>query len=1005
MNNKVLSHTNFSGIKYSNNPLTVDPNSFSNSNNVYLNKYNALISRPPIEGQVYPYQVYSTLEIIPDYLKLTGTYNLSNGGVIYVIFNTGSNYYFLRYKSPAGVYSQVIAGGAITSYKDFSIVQYKQYYIAFTVHGTTVLDTTSPSNSWVALSTKVDIPVTIIQTGNERLTLGGNQLTDAHKKQFIVKTDSDDTIYNLPANETAAVVFPSQTDITYNLTKANEYTRDRLIRKLNTPANSNSNTLLSISGNVIAMAHSDRVDISLDFGETFYTVVYPTVASANYKNTASLSDDGQCFFYVHSDGVYRYMLGTEQWDLIEVVTQTTEMNSNYWAPLDYSHTVERELTGLAISPANSVGANYGHFVNAEKFAFMLAYWAAAPINKWISVLYTKGLNITNLYGINFIPRGDLLNSFAIYTNSNTPLNIIGDNTTIWAANPYLNARLVRILDNDTAVFYSKETAIISAGIALKAGPAWLLRSGIDAPSPVNINLSYVAAFKHTLSFSVSNELNALTSTITNTVKLLVKRTSSDTVFWYTMLYTFSATLDDSGLNPVYTIVFTVTNTATDYLYGTGNSSGIIHPIAANKYLVSTTLQILDSGDTIEKSYTLSNNLITTTKVVLSGPYYIIYKESDNSWYTNIPLLATLTYAYAEVTPFNQAPPAAVYSDQNLWLAMGKTLWIGNLVDDKLSIPAINNNVFAKTITGIIPITATSKAIFFNDSITLCEQLELNDGSVVWQYYPLKFTVGIRQGDSVITTNDGKFTIFPTKYGLAVLTYQLNIAATEQAITYITDDIKTLWAKFYTASSKINIIHHNTQLILSNGTNEVLIYDFRTNGWYPQTFPTNIKINRIQSSASNHEILELQPGDAVITNLTGLYEFNKENDELYTYAAPYKDLGTLVIPWHLTSQLLLLAAPNNYKNISQLVIDQIDSAEQKQSAYLTTQIFRQRTNIVKPSIELIYNIDTFTKIVKKVNWWKVLGLKWQLENDATSSYPTQLRLYNLSITYDVSYEVK
>jgi len=152
-------------------------------------------------------------------------------------------------------------------------------------------------------------------------------------------------------------------------------------------------------------------------------------------------------------------------------------------------------------------------------------------------------------------------------------------------------------------------------------------------------------------------------------------------------------------------------------------------------------------------------------------------------------------------------------------------------------------------------------------------------------------------------------------------------------------------------------------------------------------------------------LELQPEAAAITALTGIYEMNKENDELYGYATPYKDLGTTVIPWHLTSQLLLLAAPNNYKNISQLVIDQVDSDIDKQSAYLTTQLFRQRGNIVKPSLELIYNIDTFAKIVKKVNWWKVLGIKWQLEHDAGTSYPTQLRLYNISISYDVSYEVK
>jgi len=222
---------------------------------------------------------------------------------------------------------------------------------------------------------------------------------------------------------------------------------------------------------------------------------------------------------------------------------------------------------------------------------------------------------------------------------------------------------------------------------------------------------------------------------------------------------------------------------------------------------------------------------------------------------------------------------------------------------------------------------------------------------------------------------------------------------------LSDDIKTLWITFYNASSAIRILHHNTQLILSNGTNQLLIYDFRTAGWYPQTLPEGVNISKVEPMSTNHELLQLQPLDATVTSLTTLYELSKENDELYTYTTPYKDLGTIVIPWYVTSQLLLLAAPNNYKNISRLIIDQMDSDELKQSAYLTTQLFRQRANLVKPSIELVYDIDTFAKIIKKVNWWKVLGFKWQLENHELSSYPTQLRLYNVSVVYDISYEVK
>jgi len=994
--NKVSYQTNFTGIKYNNNPLAVDANSFSNANNVYLNKYGALISRPPLVGQTYPWQVYGD-EALPIELKVVGLYNLSNDGVVYVIYNSTTARYKLRYKSPAGVYSEILAGTTIASYDDFNIVQYKQFYIVFSVDGARVLNTTSPTNSWELLQNNVDVPVTVIQTGNEVVAISGNQLTDSYKKQYILKVDSDDTIYALPIGETAVITFPNQTAVTYSLDDANEYTRDRLIRKLAIPS-FNGEALISMVGEKIAVSYSDRVDISLDYGETFETILYPT--TFGYLNTASLSDDGQCFFYVHKNGVYRYMLGTREWTLIEVVL---EPPYELEPPAYTAYTVEKELYGI-VNGAHIQGANYCHFVNAEKFTFMLAHRVLISGSfKWITVIYTKGLKVTNLFyntidtldGLS-TPGYDLLNCYA-YKSDDSPIYEIGSDISTWIASPYLNKRLVKILDDNTAVYYSKTSSTTYSAIIIKSVLTHVYLTG-DYSTTLRIH--YAAVKAQTFTVDSAFELNEVKSDATDEVQILVKETNvASGTRWekhiYLLTYTDNVTL--------YTVTFTITEGVATFLNGIVGTSSILYPLSSGKYLTGGgSLIIYDSS--LDATYSLSN-ITEIIKAVTSGNNYIVYDSVTDSWFTNIPLQTVLTYSYLDTDEFTQVP-TAVFSDQNLWLAMNKTLWIGNIVNNKLSILPINNNVFSKQITGIIPMSATSKAIFFVDSITLCEEASLSDGSVVWHYYPLKFSVGIRRGDSVITTNDGKAVVFPTKYGLAILTYQLDIAATDQAITYLTDDgFKTAWTDFYEASTRIKIIHHNTQLILSNGTNQVLIYDLRNNGWYPLSFPTGVNISLITPTKDNYEILDLQPTDATLTTLTAIYQISKEKDELYSYATPYKDLGTTVIPWHITSQLLLLDAPNNYKNITHLIIDQVDSNELKQSSYLTTQIFRQTGNVVKPAIELVYNIDTFAKIVRKVNWWKVLGFKWQLNNDASSSYPTQLRLYNFSIKYEISYEVK
>ena len=699
-NVKVSYQTLFSGIKYNNNPLVVDINSFSDANNVYLNKYNALISRHPVQAKTFAWQVYG-VNPIPIYLKLVGSYNLSNGGIVYVIFDTNTNLYKLRYKSPLDVYSEIITSVTISSYKDFAIVPYKQYYIIFTVDGARVLNTDSPSNTWGNLNNYVDIPITVIQTGNERLELDGNQLTGSYKEQFVIKTDSDDTIYSLPDGLTAQVSFPLQSNVTYSMTKANEYTRDRILRRLALPLYDFADTIISMIGDKIAIAHSDRFDLSLNYGDAFMTIIYPTT-SIGYKNTASLSDDGQYFFYVHTDGVYRYNIGTGVWVLIEVQLEPTYVLD----PIYTTMTIERNTTGVEIKSAHMIGANYCHFVNGEKFAFMLAYRVLVEgAFKWISVLYTKGLNITNLFDQTFNSDPLLLNSYAYI--SDVPINIIGDDIAIWAANPYLNKRMVKVLDDNTVVFYAKATTLTTQAIILKAAPTHVYRFG-SSPS-YNTSIDYVAVKQQIFTFASAYEINELSYLLDDQVKLLIKQTNI-LLYWITHTYAISYITDTVGGLPVYTITFTLTESNTTYLTGNINSSSIIHDLTGGKYLVGFSLQVFNSSNSVEDTYSLPLSLSVTSNVIVSGSYYLIYHEASGIWYTNIPIQTTLVYTYIDNSEFTQVP-TAMFADQNLWLGMNKTMWIANLVDNKLSAIPLNNNVFSKMITGICPISTTSKQYF------------------------------------------------------------------------------------------------------------------------------------------------------------------------------------------------------------------------------------------------------------------------------------------------------
>ncbi len=1008
--NNLSYQTNFTGLKFNNNPLNADINSFSNANNVYLNKYGALISRPPIDNIDYPWEVYG-INPIPLYLKLVDIYHLVNNTDIYVIYNTNTGLYNFRYKNSNNEYSNILTITTVNEYAKFKLVKFKTMYILFTSDGARVLDINNSEN-WVNLSLYVDIPVTLVQTGNTKTTLENNKLTKSHKESYIVKTDSDDTLYYLPENTDAEVSFLEQEEIAYTLTEANEHTRKRLLRELSFPTYTPTDTLVSMVDEKIAIAHSDRVDISLDYGATFTTILYPTLSSLNYKNTAGLSDDGLCFFYVHTDGVYRYDIGLSNWTLIEVsLTSYEAYNIN-----DFDNPIVDTLRGVSIT-GDMIGANYAHFVNAERFAFSLAYQTTVNNElKWIAVYFTKGLNITNAYtnqldAENNITRAavNIENALCSYATKNySPINVIGDDLDYWSAYPYINHKTVKILSNETVVFHNKKALNIGTNVILKSVAAYVkvITAIPDTPMLTNLYpIDYATVKVTTVSQSSEFIVNDLLINSDNSVKMHIKQPSRGT---YWLMESYNLIVEEAEVNytTTITVTFTSSQSETQWQHG-GLTTLISHRLDSLSYLELSKLLIYDTvelNSTIQKTYTLPFNLSVSSVVIVSGTHYIIYDDVNDKWYTNIPLLTTLTIEYIDTDEFTTVP-TTYFNDQNLWLGIKNELWIVNNIDNKLLAAPSNTNTFSKTVNNICPISTTSKAIFFEDSITLAEETTLSDGSVIWYYYPLKFSVGVRARDSVVITNDGKLTLFPTKLGLAALTYQLDVASTEQAITYLTDEFKNKWSDFYNDSSHINIIHNNTQLIISNGTNNMLIYDFRTAGWYPLTLPSKCLISKIQTDIDNFELLELLPQDAAITTLTNVYNFSKENDELYSYEKLYLDLNSIRITWNLTSQVLLLEAPNHYKNISQLIIDQVDSSTLEQSAFLTTMLYRQRTNILKPSIELTYDIDTFGKIIRKVNWWKVMAIKWQLENKTTSTYPTQLRLYNVSIRYDVSYEVK
>ena len=203
----------------------------------------------------------------------------------------------------------------------------------------------------------------------------------------------------------------------------------------------------------------------------------------------------------------------------------------------------------------------------------------------------------------------------------------------------------------------------------------------------------------------------------------------------------------------------------------------------------------------------------------------------------------MTYTYQPDDNLFTRIPTVSYSDTELYLGFENNLQITSNLNDgetiKFNLPAINNHSFIAPISYMINISTTEVAIFFVNNIIICSKVQDELLTYRYDYYNTKLSTGIRYGDMVMNTLEGSYTIFPTKRGLAFMNYQSFMATTDQVLNYVTDLIRDLWDDFYDKSSKIKMIQHNSYLMLTNGTNEILLFDVNKMTWWKWEVPFNI----------------------------------------------------------------------------------------------------------------------------------------------------------------------
>ena len=315
----------------------------------------------------------------------------------------------------------------------------------------------------------------------------------------------------------------------------------------------------------------------------------------------------------------------------------------------------------------------------------------------------------------------------------------------------------------------------------------------------------------------------------------------------------------------------------------------------------------------------------------------------------------------------------------LYISNGNNTYIASDAEDKLYFPITNRKTHDFRILNLHKISDNTVAVFFNDKI---DYIVKNDNE--YYYHRSRLPIGLLRDSDVITINDGKYTLFPSERGLAVMGYQDFVATSEQSVNYLTDDIAEIWEKFSSAGN-VKILHNKFWAFIYNGTNEILVLDIRNNSFWPWTVP--VTVNKMYYDSVVHIV--------------------NQNDLRLTYDGDYADVidnETHRVSWFMESQKLHFDAPNHYKHIINFTFNSL--SDRKSPMYLKLDIknYRKRVDDGKPEL-FEYAIDVIRTFVKRVNYAKVCEFQYKISSDDDVYTNIPFEASAITIKYKITGQVR
>lgn len=934
----------FKGIVQHNNLYEVDQTSFKRALNVYIDEDKTLVSRPPIIVSKDPVGYTEDLGgTTPHWIIPKGSHliDVRNTGMVTIYV---SQDYQTKVKTIVA-YNQrteIVQVLPITV-TDYHIATLHQFIIVFNDIEAHFINIDKYTEGWALLRDHAEIPITKRIIGQNYTDYPANQFTKSYKEEYLW---GPDVLAMLPDATTEVLVNQIPTSLKWTLDHTNLNTEARILRQISVALEDgdiiSTKTNASTHINLIAVSREQYFLLSIDEGLSFEKILYP--AHSGYLRVASISEDALYYFFVAQDGVYRYDITNRLWVRIQ----------NDVA--DYS----KNLVGLGLN-------NLCKFLNGETFSFVLYQ---EELNLPVARIYWKAPNL----------------QYDEY-----PADTLGVTTISGENNPtlYNNLVLQDIAPTHINFIMTEDTTRLLVMLPGMTARDSVLHTIVSDKDKDLIHYTYPIDYPSLYIHSVETKSDYPESKLTLDGYLLKGVVPGETHwqdFELIVGQLDNPEVDDEGevigLEPRTLMTLSTVTQVPSNALGAPLRIGSVDVAHYTTYSIDGEIPIVTKKN--DEVWPANKSRLAT---LLSDDYYIIIV--DNIMYTTLMIEdndVTLTYTHIDDTPYTLVPSNS-HDNNELYFSYGNKLYItDNLrTHDKMmfNLPEINNHHFTSPVTELINVSSTEVAIFLETQLHLVVQVPDEILGFRYDYYNSRLSAGLREGDNVINTIDGTFTIYPAQQGLAVMQYQSQMATTDQTIEYLSDNVPKLWRQFY-QQGLINISQHKDYLYLANGTTTYLMLDLRNMSWWE--FESPVTVARIVCDA-----------DQVYLLGSGFYQY----DNNYTQ---YKDLHTRTIQWYTTSQPLHFGLPNHYKSIRQLIFQFEESTNIAQTIITQIKLYRKTITYREPEA-ILFKVDNYRTFVKRFNYWKINELQWTMGYDADTATPSRLKLNGISIKYEIGEEVR